>query len=61
MKTTARWVRIRAKALWLAFKVWQVTREIRETRRRIETEGLTPDIKRRITQLNAEFEAVKRA
>ena len=34
-QTAVRWVRIRAKALWLAFRAWQVTRELRATRQRV--------------------------
>jgi hypothetical protein len=34
-QTMVRWVRIRAKALWLAFRAWQVTRELRATRLRV--------------------------
>jgi hypothetical protein len=34
-QTAVRWVRIRAKALWLAFKAWQVTRELRASRLRV--------------------------
>jgi ABC-type nickel/cobalt efflux system permease component RcnA len=34
-QTMARWVRLRAKALWLAFRAWKVTRELRATRLRV--------------------------
>jgi hypothetical protein len=31
----AQWVRIRAKALWLAYRVWRVTRKLRAVKLRI--------------------------
>lgn len=36
MTKIAKWVRIRAKALWLAFKVWRVTRALRAKAQRIK-------------------------
>ena len=35
MTNPVRWVRIRAKALWLAYQAWKITQELRETRLRI--------------------------
>ena len=31
-----RWIRTRAKALWLAFQAWQVTRKLRATTERVK-------------------------
>jgi hypothetical protein len=34
--TVARWIRLRAKILWLAFRVWQHTRAVRTFRAKLE-------------------------
>jgi hypothetical protein len=33
-----RWVRIRARAVWLLFRAWRVTRQLRAKKQRIEAQ-----------------------